>query len=151
MAWRSLVLALVAGVLLASACRPKPATLLTVADVEKIAGRPGIHTVAGAEGRSDEVQFAGRDNRVILTVSVQAASELTQLKSRPMYFRGPVSGIGEEAMEGPRFGFPMYVYVRKGRATVAVLTYAQPDSGEDAPLLSRDQLIALARIAASRM
>ncbi len=141
-------------VVLAGACRPKPAALLTVADVQKVTGRSGIRAVtraAGAEDSTNDLRFAGADGRVILTVSVQPANALDRLKAEPMYFRGPIKGIGEEAFEGPRFGFPMYLYFRKGNAVVALLTYADPDSREDAPLLQWEQLTALARIALARM
>ncbi len=145
------LMALVSSLTWLVACRPKPADLLTVADVQRVTGRSDIQAATRVEEGTEALRFAGADQVVVLTVSVQARTELDRLRAKPMYFRGPVDGIGDGAFEGPRFGFPMYLYFRKGHVTVALLTYADPANREDAPLISRDQLVALGRIAASRM
>jgi hypothetical protein len=132
---------------------PASEKLLTANDVEQTTGLQGIkliprNPVIGAGG---DLNFALQDNTMILTVAIQDSSMYERWKGEEGFFHSAVSGIGDEAFNGPSFGEHRYVLIfRKGKTAVSLSSFINMKAGGE-PYLNQEKLQALARIMISRI
>lgn len=139
---------------------PTLQSLITVADVEKVGGFTGIQQVIAG----DRVTFSTQDNKKVLEVQVHShfGDRLyKQTKATSLNVHASVSGIGDDAFDGPsdaiNFGVsspdgkkqPYLLWFLKGGTSVRLTTYAT--SSHPQFYLSQDKLRALAKIMVSRM
>jgi hypothetical protein len=75
----------------------------------------------------------------------------TQWKGEEGFFHAAVSGIGDEAFEGPGIGEYRYILIfRKGKKAVSMSSFIDMNAG-GYPFLSQDKLRELAKIMVSRL
>jgi hypothetical protein len=138
---------------LTNAAGPESEKLLTANDVEQATGLQGIkliprNPVIGAGG---DLNFSLQDNTMILTVAIQDSSMYERWKSEEGFFHSDVSGIGDEAFNGPSFGEYRYVLIfRKGKTAVSLSGFFNTQAGGE-PYLNQEKLQALAKIMVSRL
>jgi len=138
---------------------PTPQSLITVADVEKVSGLTGIKQ----DLQGDRVNFRTQDNRMVLEVQVHShfGDRLyKQTKATSLNVHASVSGIGDDAFDGPSDAInmgvssadgkkqPYLLWFLKGSTSVSLTTYA--DSRHPQFYLSQDKLRELAKIMVSR-
>jgi len=138
---------------------PALQSLITVADVEKVSGLTGIKQVI--EG--DNMTFSTQDNKKVLEVQVHShfGDRLyKQTKSTQLNFHGSVSGIGDDAFDGPSDSInmgvsspdgkkqPYLLWFLKGSTSVSLATSA--NSRHPQFYLSQEMLRELAKIMVSR-
>ena len=139
---------------------PTLASWITVADVEKVGGFTGIKQVIAG----DRATFSTQDNKPVLKVEVHShfGDRLyKQEKATSLGFHAIVSGIGDDAFDGPSDGInmgvsspdgkkqPYLLWFLKGGTSVRLATYAS--SSHPQWYLSQDKLRELAKIIVSRM
>ena len=127
--------------------------LLTVDDVEKATGMKGIKLIPRnpAIGAGGDLNFALEDNTLLLIVAIQDISLYTEWKKQEGFFHAAVSGIGDEAFEGPSFGEYRYVLIfRKEKNAISLSSFFNMEAGGK-PFLSQEQLRELAKIMISRL
>jgi hypothetical protein len=137
---------------------PTVQSLITVADVEKVGGFTGIRQVL--EG--DRVNFRTQDNKLVLEVQVHVHGDRLYKaeKTTGVNFHASVSGIGDEAFDGPADNFnmgvrssdgklqPYLLWFLKANTSVRLMTHA--NSSHPQFYLSQDKLRELAKIMVSR-
>lgn len=127
--------------------------LLTANDVKKTIRIQGVkliprNPVLGAGG---DLNFAMGDNTLLLTVAIQDSSMYKQWKSEEGFFHASVSGIGDEAFEGPSVGEHRYILIfRKGKKAVSLSSFFNMKA-EGKPFLNQEQLRELAKVMISRL
>jgi hypothetical protein len=121
--------------------------LLTAEDVASVSGFEGVHLVPRNPqvGAGGDLNFAREGEQLVLLANIQDAHFFEQIRSRTA---GPVSGIGDEALEGPERGPRHMLVFRKGERAVALSSFMDM-TGQ--PLLTQDQLRQLAALMESRM
>jgi hypothetical protein len=121
--------------------------LLTAEDVAGVSGFEGVHLVPRNPqvGAGGDLNFAREGEQLVLLANIQNAEFFEQIRSRTA---GPVSGIGDEALEGPDRGPRHMLVFRKGDRAVALSSFFDM-TGQ--PLLTQDQLRQLAALMESRM
>lgn len=135
---------------------PIAQTLITVADVEKVGGFTGIKQAL----EDDRVNFSTQDSPV-LTVQVRYSDKPYKYeKATKVKFHASVSGIGDDAFDGPSDDYnmgmsssdgkkqPYILWFLKANTSVSLMTYA--DRSHPHFYLSPDKLRELAKIMASR-
>lgn len=126
--------------------------LLTISDVESATGVKGLKLVPrnAAKGAAGDLNFAKADGSLLLMAQFGNADLFKQWKAQEGFYNAAVSGVGDEAFNGPKGGIGPYVlFLRKGAHSVGLSTYLDADTMK--PMLSQDQLRALAKIVASRL
>lgn len=127
--------------------------LLRVDDVEKITGINGIKLIPKDPtiGAGGDLNFAMEDNTMLLTVAIQDVSMYTEWKRQEGFFHAVVSGIGDEAFEGPSIGEDRYILIfRKGQNAISLSSFFNMKAGGK-PYLNQEQLRELAKIMISRL
>lgn len=127
--------------------------LLTPKDVEKITGIQGIQLISRnpAVGAGGDLNFTKEDNTMLLTVAIQDSSMYDKWKSEEGFFHAVISGIGDEAFEGPSEGDYRYILIfRKGKKAISISSFFDMTTGGK-PYLTQDQLRELAKIMISRL
>ena len=83
--------------------------------------------------------------------AVQKAEMYKVWKEQEGFFHAAVSGIGDEAFEGPGFGDSRYILIfRKGDTAISLSSFFDMKAGGE-PFLSQEQLRELAKIMISRL
>jgi hypothetical protein len=128
------------------------AKYLTAADVERVAGITGVRVVAKdpRKGAGGDLNFADGKGLVLL-LNVGSAKWFTNMKTSNNY-REPVSGLGDEAFDGPSTEIMATLYqlgFRKADNAALLTAFLDPGDPPKARL-SQDQLKQLAAIAISR-
>jgi len=138
---------------------PTPQSLITVADVEKVSGLTGIKQ----DLQGDRLNFRTQDNKMVLDVQVHShfGDRLyKQTKATSLNVHASVSGIGDDAFDGPSDAInmgmsspdgkkqPYLLWFLKGSTSVSLTTHAS--SSHPQFYLSQDKLRELAKIMASR-
>jgi len=134
-------------------CSTASEDLLTADDLEKVTGLHGLKLVQrdSQMGAGGDLNFALEDNTLVLMVAIQDSSMYKQWKGEDGLFHTSVSGIGDEAFEGPNFGELRYIFVfRKGDKAVSVTSFINMKAGGN-PFLSQEQLRELAKIIIPRL
>ena len=139
---------------------PTLARWITVADVEKVGGFTGITQAM----LGDRVRFSIQGNRPVLEVEVHShfGDRLyKQTKATSLNVHASVSGIGDDAFDGPSDAINMgldspdgkkqayLLWFLKGGTSVCLTTHA--NSSHPQFYLSQDKLRELAKIMVSRM
>jgi hypothetical protein len=145
----------------AAAGNPSVDKLVTPADVEKISGLTGIKLVPRdpSKGAGGDLNFATQDDSLVLMVLVSGSSLYKQSKEETGYFHADVSGIGDEAFDGPADAKnyfappggkadPFLLAFRKGTSMVTMSSFLGPDQKA---YFSQEKLRELAKLVASRM
>jgi hypothetical protein len=135
---------------------------LTVADVEKATGLTGVQQVGpgSVPGAGGGLNFAGPDKHMVVMVNFGTADLYRRARAQtemkvggqtiPMpLFHSEVKGVGDEAFDSPPGATQYVLYVRKGNQAISVTTYLR--LGNPKPVLTMDQLKAIAAVILSRM
>jgi|SRR5262245_37505819 len=134
---------------------------LTSADIEKATRLQGVHLLAATAPGS----VAGRDNyadangRIVLwfqslnaaafaRAKAQPAKIVSGIPVEPKLYHGPVSGLGDEAFDSPDGNQQHALYVRKKDAAFGLISNV---TLTNQPIVSMDQLKAIAKVVLSRM
>ena len=127
------------------------ADVLTAAEVEKISGLSGVHTVPKnqATGAGGELNFAGADNKLVLMVMVQPQSTFEFWKKQYGAKGEPVGKLGTEAFRSKPGEFISYVVFLKGGTGVWVQSMGWKKGG--GANFTAQQLEELARLAEPRL
>jgi hypothetical protein len=135
---------------------PTAQSLITVADVEKVGGFTGIKQVL----QGDSLVFRTQDNRLVLKVQVRNDRLYKQTKATQLNFHASVSGIGDDAFDGPSDDFNMGVRSSAGKPQPYLLWFLKANTGVSLTTfassshpqfyLSQDKLRELAKIMVSR-
>jgi len=126
---------------------------LTVSDVEKVTGRTGVKLIPKnpVKGAGGDLNFALADDTILVIAAVQKAEMYDAWKQQDGFFHADVSGIGDEAFEGPGIGKARYILIfKKGRTAVSLSSFFNMDVGGD-PFLNQEQLRELAKLMVSRL
>ena len=122
---------------------------LTIDDVQKITGLKGVKQIQKGSDPEADLKFTRQDGVVILSATFLPTSAYAGAKSSATGFKSLIPGVGEEAFVGPASGPPLYILVfRKGAYTVMLNTELE---GQKSTRLAIDQVVAIAKIIASRM
>jgi hypothetical protein len=135
--------------------------LVTSTDVEQISGLIGIKLIPRdpSKGAGGDLTFATQDDRLVLMVLVSGSSLYKPSREQKGYFHADVSGIGDEAFDGPaddqnfytppgRQADPFLLAFRKGARMVTLSSFLGPDQKA---YLSQEKLRELATPIAARM
>ena len=133
------------------AVSPAAEKLLTIADVESVTGAKGLKLVPKnpAKGAGGDLNFAKPDGSLLVMAVFGPASLFTQWKAQPGFAGSAVTGVGDEAFAGPAGATPYVIFLRKGDHAASVSSFLSTTDMK--PLLSQDQLKALAKTIASRL
>jgi hypothetical protein len=137
--------------------------LLSIADVEKVAGVSGVRSVPNGSqvGAGGMLNFVNASGKLILSVNFGDAQlykkardtkelEIGGKKYPNQLFAHDVPGVGDEAFASPPGPDQYVIYAHKGNHGVAVNTF-YPGVGEHVkPVLTEAQLKAIAQLIFSR-
>jgi hypothetical protein len=127
--------------------------IISAADVDKATGLTGVKQVPREplnKFRNGDLNFVQKNDQPLLMVQFRPAFMLETLRSDSGYFKASVPGVGEEAFTSPSFDPQFSINFRKGNTVAIVTTHIDPKDKKKT-ILSMDQLIALAKLVASRM
>ena len=129
---------------------PATAKLLTIADVESVTGVKGVKLVPKdiRRGAGGDLNFAKTDGS-LLVMLIAMPGMYDMWKSQKVLYNAAVSGVGDEAFNGPAGAIQYVIYFRKGKNSGSISSFVSPSDMK--PVLSQDQLKALAKIVNSRM
>ncbi len=125
--------------------------LLTVADVESVTGVKGLKLVPRnpVKGAGGDLNFAKADGSLLLMVRFGPRSLYDGWKAQDGIVNSTVSGIGDEAFNGPSGMAPYVLFFRKADHSVSISSFLNSDDMK--PFVPQDQLRALAKIILSRL
>lgn len=126
--------------------------LLTIVDVEKVAGLKGVKLVPRdpMKGAGGDLNFARPDGNLLVMAILGSTDMLWKGWQQQIGF-GPKSDVGDEAFEGR--DAPFVLVVRKGTRAFSLSSFFDPElmaKGNMTPLLNPSQLRELAKIIVSR-
>ena len=136
----------------ASAAPANNQKLLTVADVESATGVKGLKLVprGSTTGAGGDLNFAKADGSLLLMVEFGNADLFKQWKAQEGFYNSAVTGVGDEAFNGPKGGLAPYVlFFRKGSHSIGLSSFLDTDTMK--PMLSQDQLRAVAKTILPRL
>ena len=123
------------------------AKLLTPADVQQIT-KFKVNLIPEKLGSTGQLNFILEDGNQLLMVMIGARDVYPQWKKTEGVFHADVSGVGDEAFDGPAVKNPYVLYFRKGDHSVSISSYLDL---EMKPRVSQSQLRELAKIRVSRL
>jgi hypothetical protein len=134
---------------------------LAPADIEKATGLRGVHLLAaGARGAvAGRDNYADGDGRIVLWLQTLDAAAFARAKAQPAkvvsgipiepkLFHSTVNGLGDEAFDSPDTAPQHALYVRKKNFAFGLISNV---SLTNVPMVSMDQLKALAKVVLSRI
>lgn len=127
--------------------------LLTVADVTRVTGLQGIQAVAQnpKQGIYGDLNFHQPDGTRVLQVNFHNVVTYEGSKADKNTFHAAVSGLGDEAFEGPAgVPVPTMLFVRKGDRAVVLQTDYDKKAETLKLLVTQEQLRELAQLIVSR-
>jgi hypothetical protein len=125
---------------------------LTVADVESTTRLKGVKLVprGSAAGAGGDLNFAKANDSLLLMAQFGNAALFKQWKAQPNFYNSAVTGVGDEAFNGPKGRLSPYVlFVRKGSHSIGLSSFLDTDTMK--PMLSQDQLRSIAKTVLSRL
>ncbi len=125
------------------------AKFITAQDIEKVTALKGVVPIPKSADADGDLNFALSDGKLVLSATFLPASAYAGAKSSKEGFKSVYPGIGEEAFIGPTGNAPIYILVFR-KAAYTVMLNTEPES-ETRARLTLEQLVALAKIIASRM
>lgn len=127
--------------------------LLTPADIEKVTRLQEVKLLP--KQMPGNLKFATKDGTALLLVTVGDSSVYKQWRQQPGSFHASVSGVGDEAFEGPAGQAERSVlFFRKGNRAVFLSSFFDPKltaQGKMTPFLTQEQLRELAKVIVSRL
>ena len=125
--------------------------LLTIADIEKVTGLPGVKLVPRNPkiGAGGDLNFATADDNLLVMLVVADMDIFNQWKTGKNYVYKQLTNIGDEAYSAPGGGVQYIVFFKSGNEVASISSFQNFETGE--ALLTIEQLSELARIVASRM
>jgi len=127
--------------------------IISAADVEKLTGLKGVKQVPREplnKFRNGDLNFVMSNDQPLLMIQFRPAFVLDDMKADSGYYKAPLKGIGDEAFTSPAFAPQFSVNFQKGSYVAVVTTVIDPRDNKKT-VLTMDQLIALAKLVASRM
>jgi len=127
--------------------------IITAADVEKLTGLSGVKQVPREplnKFRNGDLNFVTKDDQPILMIQFRPAYVFDAMKADTGYFKAAVAGIGESAFSSPAFDPQFSINLLKGSTAAVVTTHVDPKD-KTKIVLKMDQLVAIAKLVASRM
>ena len=123
--------------------------LLTPADVEQVT-KAKVHLLnkTSTAGPVGQLNFALEDGNQYLMVLVGGRDMFEQWRKLKGIVHAPVSGVGDEAFDGPDGQVQYVLYFRKGDCSISISSYLNL---EMKPRVSQEQLKALAKVIVSRL
>ncbi len=126
-------------------------TYLTAEDVERISGLCNVRRILfhPLTFLGSDLNFINEEGSKILCVEFTKSHQYEMFRTMmPKEFLAPVEGIGDEALISPGQASPIIIF-RKGDQAVSLTT--TETKGTLKTLLTVEQLIALAKLVASRL
>ncbi len=126
-------------------------TYLTAEDVERISGLGNVSRIPfhPLTFLGSDLNFIDEEGRKILCVEFTKSHQYEMFRiMMPKDFLAPVEGIGDEAFISPDQASPIIIF-RKGDRAVSLTTTEK--KGNPTTLVTVEQLIALAKLVASRL
>jgi hypothetical protein len=125
--------------------------LLTIADIEKVTGLPGVKLVPRNPkiGAGGDLNFATADDNLLVMLVVADMDIFNQWKTGKNYVYKQLTNIGDEAYSAPGGGVQYIVFFKSGNEVASISSFLNLQTGD--PLLTINQLSELAKIAVSRM
>ena len=146
-----ILLCVSAGLALSAFAQGSHEKYLTAADVEKVTGVRGVTSIArgAAAGAGGDLNFADDAGELVLMVQFADVKNFAGFKTK--YGKAPVSGVGEQAIEGGSMpGMPDNLLAFTKGTHCVVLT-AFGDFATRKVYLTIDQLTSLGKVIASRL
>lgn len=127
--------------------------IISAADVDKTIGLTGVKQVPRAKldkYRNGDLNFVLADDKPVLMIQFRPLFLFDQMKADPGYSKDAVPGVGESAFSSPAFAPQFSVNFIKGGHFCIVTTHVDPKD-KNKTVLTMDQVIAVARLVASKM
>ncbi len=127
--------------------------IINAADVEKITGLKGVKQVPREKlnkFRNGDLNFVLSDDKPILMVQFRPSYVFAAMKADSGYVKASIPGVGEEAFSSPAFDPQFSVNFLKGKYYAIVTTHVD-SKNKTQTVLKMDQLIAIAKLVASKM
>ncbi len=127
--------------------------VINAADVEKITGLKGVKQVPREKlnkFRNGDLNFVMSDDKPLLMIQFRPSYVFAAMKADSGYVKASVPGIGEEAFTSPAFDPQFSVNFLKGKYYAIVTTHVD-EKDKTRTVLKMDQLIAIAKLVASKM
>lgn len=132
---------------------PDYSKLVTPADVEKVTGFKGIKIVPAdpTNGAGGDLNFAQANGELVMMANFGDKAWFEANKKTPNY-RGPVSGIGDAAFNGPTAQMGTKIFQLgfvKGDTGVLLTSFLSNDGGK--PIIPQAKLEEIAKLVLPRM
>jgi hypothetical protein len=127
--------------------------VITVADVEKITGLKGVKQVPREKlnkFRNGDLNFLLGNDKPLLMVQFRPSYVFAAMKADSGYVKASVPGVGQEAFTSPAFDPQFSINFLKGNYFAIVTTHVDV-TDKTKTILKMDQLIAIAKLVASKM
>jgi hypothetical protein len=127
--------------------------VISAADVEKITGLMGVKQVPREKlnkFRNGDLNFVAGDDKPILMIQFRPGYVFAAMKSDSGYVKASVPGVGQEAFSSPSFDPQFSINFLKGNYYAIVTTHVDAKD-KTKTVLNMDQLIAIAKLVASKM
>jgi hypothetical protein len=128
--------------------QPSYQKMLSIADVEAIAGLKGLKLVPtdSLPDAKGELNFAINDSTLVLVVDFIDLTAFNDYKEQKEYIQGPVTGLGDEAYSAPQGEYQDELFVRKDDHAVALQSFINPDEPQATPYMDIGKLVEVAKI-----
>ena len=127
--------------------------VINAADVEKLTGLKGVKQVPREKlnkFRNGDLNFVLSDDKPILMIQFRPGYVFAAMKADSGYVKASVPGVGQEAFSSPAFAPQFSINFLKGNYFAIVTTHVDAKD-KTKTVLSMDQLIAIAKVVASKM
>ena len=124
--------------------------VITTADVEKLTGLKGVKQVPREKlnkFRNGDLNFVLSDDKPLLMIQFRPGYVFEAMKADS---KASIPGVGEEAFSSPAFDPQFSVNFLKGNYYAIVTTHVE-EKDKTKTVLNMDQLIAIAKLVASKM
>lgn len=148
-----LSLAIIAGLSATLSAEGQFDHVITAADVEKITGLKGVKQVPREKlnkFRNGDLNFVLSDDKPLFMIQFRPSYVFAAMKADSGYVKASVPGVGEEAFSSPAFDPQFSINFLKGNYYAIVTTHVDAKD-KTKTVLKMDQLIAVAKLVASRM
>jgi hypothetical protein len=127
--------------------------VINAADVEKITGLKGVKQVPREKlnkFRNGDLNFVMSNDKPLLMIQFRPSYVFAAMKADSGYVKTSVPGVGEEAFSSPAFDPQFSINFLKGNYFAIVTTHVD-EKDKTKTILKMDQLIAIAKLVATKM
>jgi hypothetical protein len=127
--------------------------VINAADVEKITGLKGVKQVPREKlnkFRNGDLNFILSDDKPLIMIQFRPSYVFAAMKADGGYVKASIPGVGEEAFSSPAFDPQFSINFLKGKYYAIVTTHVDAKD-KTKTILKMDQLIAIAKLVASKM